>query len=103
MKIGSLKKQTVKSVVLTQNQTTGQNADYITAECKKELSDQAKAIHKQESKLKERMDFDIDRTYYFSVVFKNTQERNAFLQKHGIKLQSDVYLYGSDIKSLSLI
>lgn len=70
----------------------------ITAECADELSDQAKQIAKQEAKLKERMDFDNDRTYYFSIVFRSTEERNAFLASKKIKLRSDDYVFYEDIK-----
>lgn len=72
----------------------------ITAECAEELSAQAKQIHAQEAKLKERMDFDNDRTYYFSVVFRSTEERDKFLASKKIKLRSDDYVFFEDIKDL---
>lgn len=73
------------------------DADGITAECEAELSDQAKAIAKQESKLAERMDFDCERLYYFSIVFKGNAEREEFLRAHKIKLQADDFVFVEDI------
>lgn len=69
----------------------------ITAECEQELTDQAKQIHKQESKLAERMSFDTERVYYFSVVFKSNDERNKFLKDHHIKLHDDDFVFADDI------
>lgn len=75
-------------------------AEEITAECAEELSEQAKHIKMQEGRLKERMDFDNDRAYYFSIVFRSTDERDAFLKSKRIKLKSDTYAFYDDIKDL---
>ena len=75
-----------------------QTPDELTADCAKELSDQAKLIHAQESKLAERMEFDCERLYYFSIVFKGNDERNAFCKKHNIKLQDDDFVFIEDIQ-----
>jgi len=68
----------------------------ITAECAQELSDQAKEIKKQEDKLKDRMDFDCERLYYFSVVFKDNKTREEFCKNHGVDLVSDDFIFADD-------
>lgn len=74
------------------------DVDELTEECAAELSGQAKQIAKQESKLAERMDFDNDRAYYFSVVFRSSEERDAYLRAHKIKLHSEQFVFYEDVK-----
>lgn len=84
--IGSLKKK--------QKTLTGEQ---ITEICAKELSDQATQIAKQESKLAERMDFDNDRLYYMTVIFKSSKEMETMLGKAGIKLKEGDYCFYEDV------
>lgn len=71
----------------------------LTDDCAKELSDQAKLIRAQEKKLADRMDFDCERLYYFSIVFKGNEERNAFCKAHNIKLIDDDFVFIEDIEN----
>ena len=85
-----------KNTVVKPKKAT-KTAKEITGECLKELSDQAVQIKKQENKLKERMSFDNDRAYFFSIVFKNSDDRVAFCDKYGIKLHADDFIFIEDI------
>ena len=73
-------------------------AKEITTESIGELSEQALLIHKQEGKLEERMAFDGDRAYFFSIVFESTGQRENFCKSHGIDLHSDAYVFYDEIK-----
>jgi hypothetical protein len=81
-----------------------ENKDYspeeITEECTQELSKQAQQIKSQEDKLSERMKFENDRAYYFSILFESSDQRQAFLNKHGLKLKADDYILYEDLKRL---
>lgn len=70
----------------------------MTEECLEELSEQAKHIKAQENRLAERMHFDNDRCYFFSVVFRSSEEMETALKEKKIKLIAGEYVFYEDIK-----
>jgi hypothetical protein len=71
------------------------NADFsdlkgdLSSANKQEVGEKLAKIRAGEKKLKEDFAFDLDAKYYCSIVFRSTQERNAFLKKYNVRLEFD--------------
>ena len=64
------------------------------------VGEKLQEIKKYEQKLKEDLKFDLDPHYFFSIVFKSTEERNKFLRKYKLKLTNYDHICFDEIKHI---
>ena len=70
----------------------------LEAEGKKDIGEALQRIKDREKKFRERLGFELDAGYYFSVCFKSKKERDSFLLKNKIKLRHDDHVFIEEIK-----
>ena len=75
-------------------------SDDLEEQCKEEIGEQLQAIKNFEKKFKDRWDFEGDAGYFFSICFRSQADRDAFLDKNGIKLHNDNHVFYEDINHI---
>jgi hypothetical protein len=72
----------------------------IEADAKGQLSETHKIAKKKRHQYEDRMKFEGDMDYFFTVVFRSKKERNEFLESRGINLLDDTsFVFYDDVKS----
>ncbi|GHV79453.1 hypothetical protein AGMMS49944_12440 [Spirochaetia bacterium] len=64
-------------------------------ELEKDCDTEVKAVHKQ---LEKDFKSELDAGFFFSVVFNTKEERDQWLQDHGLKLIEDMFIKAVDFK-----
>lgn len=67
-------------------------------ECKKEIGETLKKIRDAEKKWRDKIKIETETGFYFQIVFKSEEEKNIWLKKHNINLNSNDFVFIEDFE-----
>jgi hypothetical protein len=69
-------------------------------DCRKDIGESLQKSKDFENRFKEQWAFEGDQGYFFSVVFKSSEERDLFLKGHRVTLTHDDHVIYDEIKHI---